>query len=55
MGCHAGDIGPHRAANTESAATGKSDAAVNEPLLEPFRRDPRGVASLRAMRLPETR
>ena len=28
---------------------------VNEPLLEPFRRDPRGVAILRAMRLPETR
>jgi TolB-like protein/DNA-binding SARP family transcriptional activator/Tfp pilus assembly protein PilF len=28
---------------------------VNEPLLEPFRRDPRGMAILRAMRLPETR
>ena len=28
---------------------------VNEPLLEPFRRDPRGVTILRAMRLPETR
>jgi eukaryotic-like serine/threonine-protein kinase len=28
---------------------------LNEPLLEPFRRDPRGVAILRAMRLPETR
>jgi TolB-like protein/Tfp pilus assembly protein PilF len=28
---------------------------VNEPLLEPFRRDPRGVAILRAMGLPETR
>jgi serine/threonine-protein kinase len=28
---------------------------VNEPLLEPFRRDPRGVAILRAMRLPEIR
>jgi TolB-like protein/DNA-binding SARP family transcriptional activator/Tfp pilus assembly protein PilF len=28
---------------------------VNEPLLEPFRRDPRGAAILRAMRLPETR
>jgi TolB-like protein/DNA-binding SARP family transcriptional activator/Tfp pilus assembly protein PilF len=28
---------------------------VNEPLLEPFRRDPRGVAILRAMRLPENR
>jgi hypothetical protein len=30
-------------------------AFVNEPLLKPFRRDPRGVAILRAMRLPETR
>jgi tetratricopeptide (TPR) repeat protein len=28
---------------------------VNEPLLEPFRRDPRGAAVLRAMGLPETR
>ena len=28
---------------------------VNEPKLEPFRRDPRGMAILRAMRLPETR
>lgn len=28
---------------------------VNEPLLEPFSRDPRGVAILRAMGLPETR
>jgi serine/threonine-protein kinase len=28
---------------------------VSEPLLEPFRRDPRGVAILRAMGLPETR
>jgi len=28
---------------------------VNEPLLEPFRRDPRGVAILQRMRLPETR
>jgi eukaryotic-like serine/threonine-protein kinase len=28
---------------------------VNEPLFKPFRRDPRGVAILRAMRLPETR
>jgi DNA-binding SARP family transcriptional activator/TolB-like protein/Tfp pilus assembly protein PilF len=28
---------------------------VIEPMLEPFRRDPRGVAILRAMRLPETR
>jgi tetratricopeptide (TPR) repeat protein len=28
---------------------------VNEPLLEPFRRDPRGMAILRAMRLPDTR
>ena len=28
---------------------------VIEPLLEPFRRDPRGMAILRAMRLPETR
>ena len=28
---------------------------VNEPMLERFRRDPRGVAILRAMRLPDTR
>jgi len=28
---------------------------VMEPMLEPFRRDPRGMAILRAMRLPETR
>jgi TolB-like protein/Tfp pilus assembly protein PilF/tRNA A-37 threonylcarbamoyl transferase component Bud32 len=28
---------------------------VNEPMLEPFRRDPRGVEILRAMRLPKTR
>jgi tetratricopeptide (TPR) repeat protein len=28
---------------------------VIEPMLEPFRRDPRGMAILRAMRLPETR
>jgi TolB-like protein/DNA-binding SARP family transcriptional activator/Tfp pilus assembly protein PilF len=28
---------------------------VNEPMLEPFRRDPRGMAILRAMGLPETR
>jgi DNA-binding SARP family transcriptional activator/TolB-like protein/Tfp pilus assembly protein PilF len=28
---------------------------VNEPMLEPFRRDPRGVAILQAMGLPETR
>jgi tetratricopeptide (TPR) repeat protein len=28
---------------------------VNQPLLEPFRRDPRGMAILRAMRLPQTR
>jgi hypothetical protein len=28
---------------------------VSEPLLEPFRRDPRGVAILRAMGLPDTR
>jgi hypothetical protein len=28
---------------------------VNEPMLEPFRRDSRGIAILRGMRLPETR